>query len=511
VFHDALGSSSSSAPHALSSTSPPRFVSSSSSTNDGDLVTEIDPESTIDPYYSAPRLKERIERVLRVRGIRDIQTKETSSSSSSYTTTNNNNDTNRKTNAAQIAICSTIVDTFPHEKLWRKWMDETGGEITIPTMTNNKHNTDGGAAIVDADATTTNDDTIVITTSAEMYIHAKFQSTNDSWVQSKTLPISHKPNWNDVRIVRAILSLIQTALQNVHTTHILLCTESCIPIATLKETVRSILLDEVCPWEEEGAAITTTTTTTLSNQSKKEEDNQHQSKKIDWDRSYVNYYNRNSPQCTRFDEHNCWEVLRSSMSLDIVHKALPGWCLLSRKHAQSIMDIPHQLLHGMNLWPAFTHVWAPEEVYIPTALALCGKLDGVSCRALTYSKWDTRAKDHKDRAHPLSYDDNFDNELVSRARAEGCLFLRKMKRSLDLAVWERIVIQRSRSGPDSGIAAAAGKMQESRESRREVENPHSRVIQHDQRRSHDYNRHDRRKRDGDNDSNLDYRRKRRHW
>ena len=262
----------------------------------------------------------------------------------------------------------------------------------------------------------------------------------------------------------------------------------------MKETVRSILLDEVCPWEEE---VTATTTKTLSNQSTKEDDNQHQNTKIDWDRSYVNYYNRNSSQCTRFDEHNCWEVLRDCMSLDIVHKALPGWCLLSRKHAQSIIDIPHQLLHGMNLWPAFTQVWAPEEVYIPTALALCGKLDGVSRRAMTYSKWDIRAKDHKDRAHPLSYDDNFDNELVSRARAEGCLFLRKMKRSLDLAVWERIVIQRSRSGPDSG--------------RREVENPHSRVIQYDQRRSQDYSRHDRRTRNWNNDSNLDHRQKRRHW
>jgi hypothetical protein len=84
-----------------------------------------------------------------------------------------------------------------------------------------------------------------------------------------------------------------------------------------------------------------------------------------------------------------------------------------------------------------------------------------------------------------------------------------MKRSLDLAVWERIVIQRSRSGPDSGIAAA-GKMQESMESRREVENPHSRVI-HNERRSHDSSRHDRRKRDWDNDSHLDHHRKRRHW
>ena len=51
-----------------------------------------------------------------------------------------------------------------------------------------------------------------------------------------------------------------------------------------------------------------------------------------------------------------------------------------------------------------------------------------------------RAADHGDRAHRLSYDGSFDDVLVSKTRAEGCLvFRRKVKRPLDLSVWERML------------------------------------------------------------------------
>ena len=41
-----------------------------------------------------------------------------------------------------------------------------------------------------------------------------------------------------------------------------------------------------------------------------------------------------------------------------------------------------------------------------------------------------RAADHGDRSHRLSYDGSFDNVLVSKTRAEGCLvFLRKVNPS----------------------------------------------------------------------------------
>jgi hypothetical protein len=96
--------------------------------------------------------------------------------------------------------------------------------------------------------------------------------------------------------------------------------------------------------------------------------------------------------------------------------------------------------------------------------------------------------------------------LVSRTRAEGCLFLRKMKRSLDISVWERIVIQRRR-GRDSGIA---GRTLE-RESSREVKTPQHSMVIHDERKRHDSRRHDRRKRDWGDDSNRNDHQNRQYW
>ena len=114
--------------------------------------------------------------------------------------------------------------------------------------------------------------------------------------RSKTLPVTHRPNWNDVRIVRAILSLLEAALRDDKTTHILLCTESCIPVATLVEVGRSVLLDEVCTWEE----------MEKSQMSSREDKTPHQSyisqNGLNWDRSYVDCYDRKSSRCTRFDE-----------------------------------------------------------------------------------------------------------------------------------------------------------------------------------------------------------------
>ena len=57
------------------------------------------------------------------------------------------------------------------------------------------------------------------------------------------------------------------------------------PITSLGEAARSILLDETCPWEED------------------EKSSGGQSgKSVDWDRSYVDCYGRDSPRCSRFDE-----------------------------------------------------------------------------------------------------------------------------------------------------------------------------------------------------------------
>lgn len=152
---------------------------------------------------------------------------------------------------------------------------------------------------------------------------------------------------------------------------------------------------------------------------------------------------------------NCWDILRNCIPAEAIYKALPGWCFLSRKHAQSILNLPSQQLNGLNLWPAFKRVWAPEEVYFPTALSLCGHMAEVSMsRTLTHSHWDERAANHRERAHPIAYDGHFNEHLVSKVRRDGCLFMRKFKRSLDVSLWEQIVVQHKKGSQMDDVGRA---------------------------------------------------------
>jgi len=118
---------------------------------------DIDPTSTKDPSFSAPQLKERIERILRIQQIRQ------STKVDDKCSTDNNN---TKKKSLHIAICATIVDEFPHEALWRKWMDETGGEFIL-----DDGNVSGSSEIDAKSALKSNSSNIM--TTAEMYVHAK--------------------------------------------------------------------------------------------------------------------------------------------------------------------------------------------------------------------------------------------------------------------------------------------------------------------------------------------------
>ena len=169
---------------------------------------------------------------------------------------------------------------------------------------------------------------------------------------------------------------------------------------------------------------------------------------------------------------------------ETIYKALPGWCFLSRKHAQDILNLPSQL-GGMNLWPAFERVWAPEEVFIPTALAICGHMNNneVSRRALTHSQWDERSANHKDRAHPLAYDGYFDDKLVSTVRRDGCLFMRKLKIPLDIPTWEQIIMQRRR-GYSTGHSQDLGRGRGGTQGRGRVHNDDGRRYHSQNERQH---------------------------
>ncbi len=299
-----------------------------------------------------------------------------------------------------IAICATIVSSLSQEAIWRSWLSHSSANCT-----------------------------------ASFHVHAKTPSaiSNDSWLKSKLIPISHNPNWNDIRVVQAMLSLAKYALEGTEgtrITHIMYVTESCIPLTTMGELANMIRRKEADLGLESNTGL-----------------------------SFVDAFGRDSPRCTRFDEHRCFNV--NDIPNEAIYKALPGWSLMSANHMRQIINIPNDYLGGEDLFPLFKNVWAPEEVFFPTALALLGKLPGgdeVVNQSIMWSKWDDRAKG-KDRAHPIVYDGEFSKKLVQDARMEGCYFMRKWKRRLDAREWERICITQSVSVP----SAATGSLKRHRD------------------------------------------------
>ena len=108
--------------------------------------------------------------------------------------------------------------------------------------------------------------------------------------------------------------------------------------------------------------------------------------------------------------------------------------------SSQILHLPSTALKGRDLYSLFQNVWAPEEVYFPTALSLLGLLPGeeVVEHSIMWAKWDERARG-KDRAHPIEYDRDFGRSLVDDARRQNCYFIRKLKKRIDVRVWESIV------------------------------------------------------------------------
>jgi hypothetical protein len=310
VFRDATApnepsTSQSSASAAASSKSPagvPKTNLNEDKPKNASSTDKVALSSTSDPSFSAPVIKGHIERLLRIHQIR----KSTSAAGKSDDAVSDS-DTRH---AVHVAICATIVDNFPHERLWRKWIEETAGDIEVlvgdPTDGKNDAKSNGESATCepkDYDQGNVNSTSPIhknsmttINATAEMYIHAKNpENIQSEWLRSKTLPITHRPSWNDVRIIRAMLSLLEAALCDERTTHILFCTESCIPVVTLKEAARSILLDEPCVWEEIQGGNSDQPTVAQE--------------RVNWDKSYVDCYDRSSQRCSRYDERESTQPL----------------------------------------------------------------------------------------------------------------------------------------------------------------------------------------------------------
>lgn len=75
-------------------------------------------------------------------------------------------------------------------------------------------------------------------------IHAKDRRavladrTQPPWVHASLLPVSFRPEWGSVELVRAALELVHVALEDASVQWLTLASESCVPVVPL-DTVRA--------------------------------------------------------------------------------------------------------------------------------------------------------------------------------------------------------------------------------------------------------------------------------
>ena len=300
----------------------------------------------------------------------------------------------RRDEGRVIAVCLCVVDKLPHEAIWRRWLEDA------------EHGGDDEAG----------------RWRGELRIHAKHPEAlraQSPWVAERTLARSFCPEWNDVRIVRAMLALASAALEadrDARISHVVFGTESCVPVVSLRDAARAFAAER---------------------------------------RSWLDVHV--APPNRWLGAMQWGAVDRRVVPERAVRKALPGWVALSRAHAAEIVALPSAL--GGDLWPAFERAFAPEELYFATCLALVGALgaeaarDEVARRSVTHAAYPPSAGE--ERAHPMRHD-ALDAALLARVRREtpGCVLARKFSAALGVDDWARVVLGEP-AAPDAARAPVA--------------------------------------------------------
>lgn len=241
-----------------------------------------------------------------------------------------------------------IVDSLHHEDLWKAWEEE--GDAF-----------DGSSY------------------RGRVFIHAKSpQKIHSDWVRDRILPFSFDPEWNSVEVTQAMLATMELGLnyrqrigdEECKCECFIFGTESCIPIRSVHECGRMIF-----PAESSSEIM----------------------------KSWLSAYN--TPEST-WERGNCFLSIDSNViPKEAIWKSLPGWILLSRRHAEEILalinrfgewkqnavsiedlsegrkisrSIVHPIIRafgtGGNFDSAEKSVFAPEEMFFPTMLSILGYL-----------------------------------------------------------------------------------------------------------------------------------------
>lgn len=108
-----------------------------------------------------------------------------------------------------------------------------------------------------------------------------------------------------------------------------------------------------------------------------------------------------------------------------LRKKSSQWCILTRKHAQIIVNDTQLITHALK----YPH---DQEHYPITLLHFYGLAKEITNRMTTYVNW---KQSNQKPAHPYQFDDlhtQKEQDFIKDAQKQNCFFARKFKEELDL-------------------------------------------------------------------------------
>ena len=188
--------------------------------------------------------------------------------------------------------------------------------------------------------------------------------------------------WGSVSLVQATLALLKAALEDSDITHFMLVSESCVPVRPFDALASSLQLDDrtrmrVQPWGE--------------------------------------VRRRNVLKAQRLEN-------LPGIRKEIAHFQ-DQWMCLSREDALLVTE--------RDWTQSFANVYAADEAYFATVLAVSGKppLQGVANRPITWTEW------KEGECHPQEFD-QVAPRTAAQIKDSGCFFARKFLAGSDIGRWE---------------------------------------------------------------------------
>ena len=240
----------------------------------------------------------------------------------------------------RLGLLFIIIDHMPHEALWREWLDS-------------RH--------------------------ARAWVHAKHpDAVTSPWVRRRLLRTRWTPEWGSIELVHVMAALLRAALAVPSLTHVQFLSEKCVPVHTLRDTIRQ----------------------------------------LDAGTSWLDLLDR---------PNNGYTALRQFSRVQRPGRILKSdqWSLLARPHAQRVLDVYDK----DPTLTEFQHVQAADEIFVPTALQPRPGADRVRPTKAVYVDWSVSCK------HPREFTHAEGPAALARARALGALFLRKVPDALGSAAW----------------------------------------------------------------------------